>query len=315
MTERLSRRRLQIARGDTEHPEAMRQRFVRTWQQQGFDVSGFVSTPDVLQVEPLAGNPFVDVVIPFCVSDAKYVAECVQSTLAQEHVTVAIHLVADGCEFPSELPDDDRIRRYATPGEWGPYRIANEVSRICQSEHLAIQDADDLMRPERLWRQLAILSSTGAEMVSSAAKNFVTPEQADNRELQRRVRQEVAVTPGKTFPSNPLGRCANTTRMMTLSLFRRMNGFRSLRCTADFEFDNRCRFTGVHIIDDQHIASDRRVHDSSLTNGSFRMGTPKRTADMQEVMKTIELMKQSPTLETARLRGSLNEERSGLCSL
>lgn len=315
MAERLSSRRLQIARGETDHPESTRLRFVQAWRQQGFDVSEFASTPDVLKVSPLPGDPEVDVVIPFCAGDAKYLTECVQSVLNQEHVTVCLHVAADGCPFPEDLPTDDRIRRYTTPGQWGPYRIANEISRRCRSEFLAIQDADDVARPERLWRQIAILRSTGAEMVSSAAKNFVTPEQADNPDLLRRVQLEAVVTPGKTFPSNPLGRCANTTRTMMLSLFRRMNGFRSIRCTGDFEFDNRCRFLGVHIIDDQHIASDRRVHNSSLTNGSFRMGTPQRQADMREVMQTIELLRASPTLVTARSRGSLHEERSGLCSL
>lgn len=53
---------------------------------------------------------------------------------------------------------------------------------------------------------------------------------------------------------------------MRLSMFKRLNGCAAIRCTGDFDFDNRYRYSGVTILDDQTVLARRRLHDSSLKN-------------------------------------------------
>lgn len=260
---------------------------------------------------PLRGDPVrVDVVIPFCEADAKFVAECVQSITVQRHARPVIHLAADGCKFPElpRIPATATLLRYQTPGSWGPYRITNAIANSgqMQTEYIAIQDGDDVSHPDRLWRQVQTLRYTNAEMTSSASRNFLHAGATDEGAV-RRLRTEPVIRPGKTYLTVPRGRCVNGTRTMTVELFRRMNGFFDMRCTGDFQFDNRCRFSGVRIIDDQTVLGRRRLHTSSMTNGTFAMNTPARKRDVAIVVEALDAIERSPTLETARRLGSLDK--------
>jgi hypothetical protein len=96
---------------------------------------------------------------------------------------------------------------------------------------------------------------------------------------------------------------------MTVELFYRVNGFGALRCTGDFQFDNRCRYLGVSIIDDQTVLADRRLHTGSMTGGRFIPGTAVRDRDVAATIHARDAMQRSPTLETARQLGFLDNSR------
>ena len=255
---------------------------------------------------PLRGQPIrADVIIPFCDRDSQYLAECVRNIAGQRHCIPTIHVIADGCDFPElpELRPVITVNRYQTSGDWGPYKITNAVvaGGNCQTEYLCIQDADDISRPDRIWRQVQTMRHYNAEMISSAMVNFL-----EDSELEFRQRYEPVIRPGKVYSTIPLGRCVNSTRTMTLDLFTRLNGFGKLRCTGDFQFDNRCRFLRVSIIDDQTVLADRRLHTASMTGGRFTPGTAVRDRDVATTIHARDMMQRSPTLETARELGSLD---------
>ncbi|MEO2027448.1 MAG: glycosyltransferase, partial [Fuerstiella sp.] len=251
--------------------------------------------------EPIA----VDVVIPFCVADREFVAECVWAILGQRFVEPVVHVIADGAPWP-DLPTVDNLIRYETRGGWGPYRITNAVFPHFRSEWMAIQDADDISHPDRLWRQIQMLRHFDAEMISSATQNFLDAGSQDDETLQRRLQSEPIVRPGTVYESVPLGRLVNSTRTMPRDLFRRLNGFGDQFCTGDFQFDNRARFVGIPIIDDQTVLAARRLHSSSLTGGPFKIGTKQRAQDMGRCMVAVERMKAKPTIETVRFLGGLD---------
>lgn len=258
-------------------------------------------------VVPPATQMSVDVIIPFCAGDAKYLAECLQGIAEQQHVTMTVHVVADACEWP-DIPDYEFVRRYQNNQRQGPYRIANSLVRHghVQSDWIAIQDADDIAHPDRLWRQISMMLQTGAEMISSAMTNYIDP-QCGGDKLTAELRNVPILLPYRIYDSSPLGCCVNGTRTMRRSLFTRLNGFATLNCTADFEFDNRCRFLGIKIIDDQTILARRRLHTSSMTHGDWRMGSPKRIEDNNTVFANLIQIRETPTLECAQSFGGLDK--------
>lgn len=225
--------------------------------------------------------------------------------MGQRFVRPTLHVVSDGSEWP-DLPQVDNLIRYQTEGGWGPYRITNAVFHNFRSDFIAIQDGDDLSRPDRLWRQLQTLKYHRAEMISSAAVNFLDWESTEDPGLQNRMKIEPVIRPGTIYASTPRGRLVNNTRTMKRDMFERLNGFGGQFCTGDFQLDNRARFAGVRIVDDQTIQADRRLHSSSLTGGSFKIGTKQRTEDMGRCMLAVTKMTDSPTEDTARSLGSLD---------
>ncbi len=224
----------------------------------------------------------------------------------QRFVEPVVHVIADGAPWP-DLPTVDNLIRYETRGGWGPYRITNAVFPHFRSEWMAIQDADDISHSDRIWRQIQTLQHFDAEMISSATENFLDAGSLHDETLQRRLQSEPIVRPGTIYESVPLGRLVNPTRTMTRDLFRRLNGFGDQFCTGDFQFDNRARFVGIPIIDDQTVLAARRLHSSSLTGGPFKIGTNQRTYDVGQTTRASRRMKDDPSLETARSLGALDQ--------
>lgn len=243
--------------------------------------------------EPVAPKTpvVIDVVIPFHRADSAYLAECLQAMDNQRYCTPVLHVIADGCEFPamSNMTAEVHYYRHSRRPGQGPYRLTNALvsGDHCKSDYLAIQDADDISLPDRLWRQVRLLEQTGAVMISSAMQNF-----AQDNNMTVRQKREPIVRPGVVYPSVPRGRTVNSTRTMRLDFFRRMNGFQNLTCSGDFEFDNRARFGGNgKIIDDQTVLGLRRLHSSSLSHGVAPMKSPQRDRDVSLLMKSLDAVK------------------------
>lgn len=287
----------------TEH-----RRRVEFWgREAGIDISRAIDSDLGETVAVPTDMPLVDVLIPFHGADARWVADAVLSAQLSQHVRPVIHVVADGCEFPFDLQPD--CLRYRTDGalNWGPYRIQNSLVKHghCQSEWLAILDGDDLMTPDRLWRHIALLRQQSADMISSAVANVAAD---DSRAARRRVQWQPVVRPGVRYPSCERGRCVNTCRTMRKAFFETMNGWADLKCSADFDFDNRARPI-AEIIDDQRICGTRRLHGTSLSLGVAPPNSPDRQRDMQLVFSNQAAMKASPTPATAAQFGALSAAR------
>jgi len=242
--------------------------------------------------DPVApSEPYdVDVVVPFWSGDAHWLGECIDGLLNQNHCTPIIHVIADSCEFPP-LPalqnTSAEIIRYRTnkPAGRGPYRLTNALVRHghCRTDYLALQDADDISLPDRMWRQISLMQQTGAGMISSAMENFTATAAMDDRQ-----KWEPIILPGRIYSTVPRGRCVNSMRTVRIEVFRRLNGFANMACTGDFDFDNRCAFSGVKIHHDMTVLGRRRLHESSLSHGVAPMKSALRQRDIQALQRHLD---------------------------
>lgn len=253
----------------------------------------------------------VDVVIPFCEADAAFLVECLLSMDAQRFARLTVHVVADGCNFPS-LPEFtgaiSELRPYRTEGGWGPYQICNSIvaSGHCLNPWLAIQDADDTSHPDRFWRQVQMMIDYNADMISSAMKNYVDAGSLGDTNLAKIARNRPVINPGAIYNGVPLGCCINSTRTMRRELFERLNGFPAWVCSADYAFDNMARYTGAVVIDDQTILGNRRLHSRSLTGGEYKYDSEKRKSMNAIQLAQLARLKKTPTLVQARDFGALD---------
>ncbi len=129
------------------------------------------------KVEP-PNSPLISVVMPVY-NSAGYVAEAINSILAQTHINFEFIIVDDGStdgtanivrEFAAR---DARIRPlFATHG--GRSRAANLAIAQARGEWMARIDADDIALPHRLAVQLDWVQRTGVDICGSNVKGFGT---------------------------------------------------------------------------------------------------------------------------------------------
>lgn len=102
----------------------------------------------------------VTIGVPFYNTEA-YIENCVQSILNQSYKNLEIILLDDGSKDSSlekvKNFDDSRIKIISDGENKGLIFRLNQLIDIAQGEYFARMDADDVMFPERIQKQLAIL--------------------------------------------------------------------------------------------------------------------------------------------------------------
>jgi glycosyltransferase involved in cell wall biosynthesis len=117
----------------------------------------------------------------------RFIAESIDSVLAQEDVDLELVVVDDGSTDGTlrvlEAVDDPRVRVLSRPRQ-GRARALNEAVAHSRAPILAVHDADDLCLPGRFSHPLAHLAENpGVDLVGSASWVFID---ANGRELGRR---------------------------------------------------------------------------------------------------------------------------------
>lgn len=102
-----------------------------------------------------------------------YLADAVRSVFAQTHDDWELLLIDDGStdgsiEVVREL-DDPRVRLLSDGSNRGLGARLNQITALARGAYLARMDADDLMHPARLARQLAFLrANPGVDVIDTA---------------------------------------------------------------------------------------------------------------------------------------------------
>jgi len=108
-------------------------------------------------------NPLISVIIPVY-NGERYLAEAIESALAQTWEPVEIIIVDDGSTDGSA----DVASRFASSVKYdlqphaGPGAARNRGARLARGDYLAFLDADDLWLKEKLKLQMAAMQGSAA---------------------------------------------------------------------------------------------------------------------------------------------------------
>ncbi len=213
-----------------------------------------------------------DVVIPFY-RGLEWLPLAIDSILSQRSVTCWVHLVNDAS------PEDDAwVReRYArhtnitwsrNPQNLGPYRSVHRVWDQMKSKYFAVQDADDLSLPTRIWRALHALEKTGCEIYGGVMEQFVDCHVAGNPSHQQYADNFPFLKSVVAPATKDKIRIVNGTMVCRRAAFENLNGFADMQRGADYEFARRAYLAKAKIFIDDTVVALRRVHDHSLSRCS-----------------------------------------------
>ena len=254
-------------------------------------------------------TPSISTIIPFCDKDKHLVKDAIDSILAQS-VPSLIFVVGDNVskhtieKLTMPYESNETIFFFRTPKPFGPYCIANSIVRYhTTTDYIAIQDADDISYEYRFDDQIGLMKDENTFHSSGPMKHSILPGYTGDRHLR-----EPTLLCGPKASNVPLGRFINGTRMIQRELFEDLNGFPGIFCSGDICFDNTVQFLGIKTSVTKRILGERRLHPDSLTNHpSTSRASETRDICMQYLWNSLHAIRKSPTMDTAREIGGLNQ--------
>ncbi|MEX1008074.1 MAG: glycosyltransferase family A protein [Acidimicrobiia bacterium] len=220
---------------------------------EGVSLEGWRDLDDVQPAGPRSalGEPTVSVIIPVF-DETRYLAEAIDSALAQTHRPVEIIVVDDGSDEPVRLPDRLLGRvivvRSAHRGQGAARNLAAARAR---GELLAFLDADDVWLPDKLEHQVAALGSDDSlDMCFGYVEEFFSPdlEHADTSPARMQVYERRGALP--------------STFVVRTRAFRRVGKFREDVVFAEFiDWYARATEAGVREVKLDRVVARRRIHD------------------------------------------------------
>lgn len=188
--------------------------------------------------------PTVTVVIPFY--NDPYVAEAIDSVLAQTYRNIEILVIDDGSSLYADriMPAYSGRLRYIGKANGGTGSALNAGIRLSNGVYVAWLSSDDRFRPDKIERQLAFMTERNSRISCTAfaviggkgelLDSLYGPAIADSRELMRLF----AVT-------NPINGCTVMLRRDLIPIVGLFN--ESLRYTQDYDYWARTLLSGIRI--------------------------------------------------------------------
>lgn len=218
-------------------------------------------------------DPLVSILIP-CYNSEAYLSETIDSALAQTYPHIEVIVVDDGSTDNSTeilASYGDRIRWKSIPNG-GACTARNEALKMSKGEFIQFLDADDLLMPEKIARQLPVLLEGDYDLIFCRGTIFGDgkPERAQKREI---------LSPeGK----DPFAYCLHQGLSTLAPLHRRhfldqIGGFRpGVQFAQEFDMHIRLAAAGARILfrDEllcrvRHHASESRISQGARPAGAF----------------------------------------------
>lgn len=211
-------------------------------------------------------NPLVSIVIPVF-NGADYLAEAIDSALAQTYPNIEVLVVNDGSN------DGGATREIALRYGNGIRYFEKENGGVASALNLGIREMqgawfswlshDDLFIPEKTQRQIEFLNKTGAEIVYGDFQYIDDQGTALNRNSEVIELSEKGNLFYQMLSGYPVNGC---TTLISKGVFDRIGYFNEeLPTTQDYDFWFRCaREIEFHLLPDVVIKS--RIHPNQGTN-------------------------------------------------
>lgn len=214
-----------------------------------------------------------DVVIPFY-RGVKWLGQAIDSILAQRFADVRIHVIDDhspevaaAAAVRAQYAGFENVLWSQNAVNIGPYASVHRVWDRMRSGYFAVQDADDVAFPNRLWRAIHALETTGREIYGAAMEQFLDPSSSPSDYNAQYVEGRPVHRSGEPGHYAPFGNLVNGTMVLRRETFERLNGFANEFCGCDMEFINRAHYAGATFFIDEAVVGLRRLHSTSLSRG------------------------------------------------
>jgi glycosyltransferase involved in cell wall biosynthesis len=159
-------------------------------------------------------NPLISVVIP-AFNRGKTIAYCLNSVLVQTYENIEV-IVVDDCSTDNTVEvarsyDDPRVRCIILERNSGAQAARNRGIREAAGDWIAFQDSDDEWLPDKLERQIKVLSRVGFDPYTVVHSNAIKYEyKNDTKRLWKlpviegeseKIYSMLLASPGPVFPS------------------------------------------------------------------------------------------------------------------
>lgn len=129
----------------------------RLFRDHDLDRAPCTATELALQEEKKGPGPLVSVILP-TYRDCQYLPDALESVNAQTYGNIEVILVdSSGVPWVKRLADERDWIRYVSMGPQGVSAARNEGIESASGDYIALLDADDYWRPEKLERQITAM--------------------------------------------------------------------------------------------------------------------------------------------------------------
>lgn len=204
------------------------------------------------------GNP-TSVVIP-AFNAEKYLAEAIESVLAQTSKPLEIIVVDDGStDGTAETAKRFSEVTYVTQANAGVAAALNHGSRAATGEFIAFLSADDIWSNAKLERQLQALDGKPGRLVFGHMLHFLSPELSAEEAR------------GLVCPAEPMPAFSAGTLLTRLDTFRAVGPLDETFAVGEFmDWYGRARDGGAEVVLLDETVSRRRVHLGNQSTKALR---------------------------------------------
>ena len=213
--------------------------------------------------------PLLSVILPVY-NQEKYVAETIESVLSQTFADFELLLHDDGSTDGSAViirryaAQDARIRASFAPNA-GKCEATNRLVEQAQGQWCAFLDADDVMLPERLEKQVAFHRAHPDVDATSCHCQYIN-EHGQHLGLQRHPGLRTPKDGRQALADGQYVQCAFTGLMISRQAYEQSGGLRSQFWPCeDFEFSNRLLEQGFTLVIIQEVLVQYRIHALAVT--------------------------------------------------
>lgn len=217
----------------------------------------------------MQNNPYISVVLPVY-NQGKYIAETIESVLAQTYTDFEFLILDDGSTDNSAAiireyaAKDSRIKAYYEPNS-GKSAATNNLVGKAFGTWCAFLDADDVMLAERLATQIEFHQANPSINASSSHCYYIN-QKGDKFGVQRYSHLKDLNGCKQVLINNEIITCSFTGMMVYKTAFIEAGGLIThFEPCEDFEFFNRFIEKGFNLVIIQEVLMKYRIHSSAVT--------------------------------------------------